>query len=76
MKDQLDEALSSTEFDILEIPDVLGGLRSPKVRGYILAALTDLEKAELEVGVSFVHWDWVSENVHRGEGESESYCFF
>lgn len=25
MKDQLDEALSSTEFDILEIPDVLGG---------------------------------------------------
>lgn len=76
MEDQLDEVLHSKAFNVLEKDDVLEKLWYAKVRANIVAGLRKLGEVEAEVGISFVHWDWESENVHRSKGESESYCFF
>lgn len=76
MEDQLDELQHSNEFDVLGLGDVLNELRSPKVRENIVADLRRLGEVESEVGISFVHWDWEGDNVHRGQGETESYWFF
>lgn len=76
MEDQLDEVLFSTEVDVLGLGDVLKELRSPEARAKIVFELRELGDVESEDGVPFVHSDWQGDNVHRGPGESESYCFF
>lgn len=66
MEDQLDEVLFSKEFDVLGMEDVLKEVRSPETRAKIVADLRELGEVESKVGISFVHWDWQGDNVHRG----------